>query len=94
MKGLVRLILLPLSLTVTLGVLLLRLACQLLAFFLGPLAMITGLLGLSVILFLGNIGGGLALLILAFVMGPLGAPLVLALMVELINLMNDRLRAV
>lgn len=92
MRALIKVILFPITLVVSLGVILLRFLCHLSVMVLGPVAMLLSLLGIATCLLTGNLINGLVLLGLAFIIGPLGAPLILALLIECLGLLNDKLR--
>lgn len=89
-----KLLLFPITLILSILVLLGRMVCQLSTMVLSFLAFVVFVIGLGTMVLLQNPSAGLRIMGLALLLCPLGLPLIAAFLVELLGAFTDSLKAV
>ena len=94
MRFLIKLVLFPITLALTILVAACRLLCQLSTMMLGILAFVCFAIALGTIVLLQDFPTGLILIGLTWLISPFGLPLIAAFLVELLGVINDSLKAI
>ncbi len=94
MKVILRILLFPVRLVLSLIVTIGRLVCQLSGTVLGVLAFVIFAIALGVMIILQDFHEGVRIIGLAFLVSPLGIPLIATFMVELLGVFNERLKEI
>lgn len=94
MRFLIKLFLFPITLALTILVAACRLLCQLSTMALGIVAFVCFAIALGTMVLLQDFPEGLRLMGLAWLISPFGLPLIAALLVELLGVFNDSLKAI
>ena len=94
MRVVLKILLFPVTLALSLVVALCRLACQLSGMVLGLLALVIFATGLGTMLLLQEVREGLGIMGLAFLVSPFGVPLIATFLVELLGIFNDSLKEI
>ena len=94
MRVVLKILLFPVTLVLSLVVAACRLACQLSGMVLGMLALVIFITGLGTMVLLGDVKEGLGILGLAFLVSPFGVPLIATFLVELLGVVNEALKEI
>ena len=94
MKVILKILLFPVRMLLSLIVAIGRLLCQLSGIVLGILAFVIFVIALGVMIILQDFHEGFRIVGLAFLVSPLGIPLIATFMVELLGVFNERLKEI
>ena len=94
MRVVLKILLFPVTLALSLVVAACRIACQLSGMVLGMLALVIFVTGLGTMVLLGDFGEGLGILGLAYLVSPFGVPLIATFLVELLGVANEALKEI
>lgn len=94
MRILLKILLFPITLALSIIVLVCQLLCVFSSVLLSILAFLFFVLGLAIMLFVGEIGEGLKALLVAYLISPYGIPMFAAWLIGKIDGVNERLKAI
>ncbi|MEG1475697.1 MAG: CD1845 family protein [Longicatena sp.] len=94
MRILLKILLFPITLALTIIVLVCQFLCVFSSMLLSIVAFLLFVLGLAVMVFIGEIGEGLKALFAAYLISPYGLPMLAAWLIGAVDGLNDRLKAI
>lgn len=94
MRILLKILLFPITLVLSVIVLVCKFLCVLSSMLLSILALILFVLALAIMVLLGEVGEGLKGLLIAYLISPYGVPMFAAWIVDVVDGLNQRLKAI
>lgn len=94
MRILLKILLFPISLALTIIVLVCQYICVFSSMLLSVLALLLFVLALAIMVLLGEVGEGIKALIAAYLISPYGVPMLAAWLIGVIDGLNDQIKAI